>query len=237
MTVHTTGCIVCGTQLEIVPDFKDAVCAVCGIVERTGTRCQEGHYVCNTCHAGSAVEWIEKSCLQSRATDPASIADWLMKSPLIHMHGPEHHFLVPAALVTSYYHTVGESEAISAALVRVRERAEKVLGGFCGFYGSCGAAIGTGIFFSVITGSTPLSESEWRWANRMTSRALARIADHGGPRCCKRCTFLAILEACQVIDECLGVTLKVEHNIRCSHSDRNKECRTEACPFFPGNDQ
>jgi hypothetical protein len=29
----------------------------------------------------------------------------LMKNPQIKMHGPEHHFLVPAVLLAAYYNT------------------------------------------------------------------------------------------------------------------------------------
>ena len=36
-------------------------------------------------------------------------------------------------------------------------RATDIKGGFCGFYGNCGAAVGTGIYVSIITGATPLT--------------------------------------------------------------------------------
>ena len=34
----------------------------------------------------------------------------IMKSPMINMHGPEHHFLVPAVLITSYYNIKDEKK-------------------------------------------------------------------------------------------------------------------------------
>ncbi len=84
----------------------------------------------------------------------------LMNSPKIKMHGPEHHFLVPAVLLAAYYnldaveHISPEDKA--EIINKARQRAEIVPGGFCGFYGSCGAAIGTGIFINLLTKATPI---------------------------------------------------------------------------------
>ena len=74
------------------------------------------------------------------------------------MHGPEHHFLIPAVLLSAFYNVSGEPGEKEKKIKQARKRAENVLGGFCGFYGDCGAAVGTGIFVSVITGATPLSQ-------------------------------------------------------------------------------
>ena len=148
------------------------------------------------------------------------------------MHGPEHHFLVPAVLLTAYYNTLRISEnRRREGLKKARERAEKVLGGFCGFYGDCGAAVGTGIMISVITGATPLSKQEWRLCNLMTAKSLLTIANHGGPRCCKRNSFLAIAEAVQFLKEYLGTTVPVNTTFLCEFSSLNKECLAEECPF------
>ena len=92
-------------------------------------------------------------------------------------------------------------------IAKARQRAEHVLGGFCGFYGNCGAAVGTGIFMSLITDATPLSHEEWRLSNLMTARSLLTIAHAGGPRCCKRNSFLAIAEAVRFAQERFGVEM------------------------------
>ncbi len=148
------------------------------------------------------------------------------------MHGPEHHFLIPAVLLTAYYNTAEiEDEKKAAGLKKARERAEKVLGGFCGFYGDCGAAVGTGITVSVLTGSTPLSKQEWRLSNLMTAKSLFAIANHGGARCCKRNSFLAIAEAVTFLKEQFGVSLPVHDGLKCEFSALNKECLKKGCPF------
>ncbi|HUJ70161.1 MAG TPA: DUF5714 domain-containing protein, partial [Syntrophorhabdales bacterium] len=115
-----------------------------------------------------------------------------------------------------------------------RQRAGHVLGGFCGFYGSCGAAVGTGIFMSVMTDATPLSREEWRLSNLMTSQSLHTIAEAGGPRCCKRNSFLAIREALRFTKDRLGVDLSaVSDTTKCEFFHLNKECRKVECPFYP----
>ena len=89
------------------------------------------------------------------------------------------------------------------------------LSGFCGFYGNCGAAVGTGIFASLVTNATPLSIADWKLANLVTAKSLYVIAQHGGPRCCKRTTFLALLEAANFVKEHFGVTFKLKKEIKC----------------------
>ena len=85
----------------------------------------------------------------------------LMQNPHVPMHGPEHHFLVPAMLLAAYYNTIGEPYRKSRVLGLARERSGLVKGGSCGLLGDCGAAVGTGIFIPIITGATPLSLDEW----------------------------------------------------------------------------
>ncbi|MEE8571487.1 MAG: DUF5714 domain-containing protein, partial [Candidatus Bathyarchaeia archaeon] len=111
-------------------------------------------------------------------------------------------------------------------------RASNILGGFCGFHGNCGAAVGTGIFISLITNSTPLSIHEWKLSNLMTARSLLTIAQHGGPRCCKRNAFLAINGAIKFLKTHLDITLKIDKKNRCGFTNLNKECLKQQCPFY-----
>ena len=70
---------------------------------------------------------------------------------------------------------------MDAALEEMRNRGAQVPGGICGLWGTCGAAVSTGIFVSLITGASPLSGKEWGLCNEMTSRSLGAIAKTGGP--------------------------------------------------------
>ena len=119
-------------------------------------------------------------------------------------------------------------------LTEAEKRAKKVLGGFCGYYGSCGAGVGVGIFLSVYTNTTPFSEKSWQWVNEATGRSLIHIASVEGPRCCKRNGFLALEEAAEIVQERLGIQLERPQKVVCHYFENNKECKKEKCPYYPG---
>ena len=135
-------------------------------------------------------------------------------------------------MLSAYYNKNNDIENKKKKIAEARKRSEKVPGGYCGFYGSCGAGIGTGIFISLITGATPLSSDEWKLANRMTSKSLLTISDKGGPRCCKRDTFLAIIEAVKFLKKNFKTELPINENVKCDFSSINRECLKDKCDFF-----
>lgn len=230
---HKSGCLICGAELVYYEAYRTLTCYYCGDNYKTNARCKNNHYVCDKCHISSANELIEKYCVNSKDTNPITIALELMKTSAIKMHGPEHHFLVPAVLLSAFCNQkrVPLEEKIEN-IAQARKRAEIVIGGFCGYYGACGAAIGTGIFMSIITKATPMSKEEWRLCNRMTAESLLKISDQGGPRCCKRDSFLAILQATEVIRKQFDITLAVEKPILCEFSSLNAGCLNLECQFF-----
>ncbi len=224
----------CGAELEYTTVAAPMRCALCGSEQSSTARCRAGHFVCDACHSGTAKDVIERACLASTATDPVALATGLMQHPKVKMHGPEHHFLVPAALLTAYDNLRGDPSARASRLREARRRAETVVGGMCGFHGACGAAIGIGIFVSLVTDATPLAREAWSLSNLATSEALAVIARRGGPRCCKRDTWLAILAAVRFARAHLGVTLPLGRRDPCGFSGKNRECLERRCPFYRG---
>ena len=209
-------------------------CDYCGNRQISNAKCPNDHFVCDGCHQASANELIRKYCLNSRSVDPMDMAVKLMKNPSIKMHGPEHHFLVPAVLVAAYYNVLDDARAKEKKILIALKRAESVPGGYCGTHGACGAAIGVGIFFSIITGSTPLSEEVWSQSNRITSESLLEIARHGGPRCCKRDSFRVIRKAVDFLRSEFDVELPAA-NVICSFDHLNKQCKFEDCIFYKGH--
>jgi hypothetical protein len=230
---YKTGCLICGKNLVFSKSATAANCFYCGAMHETHAACVEHHYVCDACHSASANDLIEKYCINTTSIDPIAMATQLMKNPTVKMHGPEHHFLVPAVLLASFSTLQSLPKKKRAAMIReARKRAEDVKGAFCGFQGACGAAIGTGIFISIITKATPYSTNEWHLSNLITAQSLSKIAEHGGPRCCKRDSFLAILSAVKFIRKELAVTIPIGKQPVCTFSPLNKECRGKNCPFF-----
>jgi hypothetical protein len=226
------GCLVCGAALDYRTEPVPVACALCGAPGESPVRCLDGHFVCDTCHAAPARDVIERTCAASDATDPVALATMLMRHPSVKLHGPEHHYLVPAALVTALCNARGDAAAKPRLLAEARRRSDGVAGGSCGFQGACGAGVGVGIFVSLATGATPVRREGWGAANRATGRALTVIGEVGGPRCCKRTTWLSLLTGVRVAREALGVKLG-GRGPACGWSEVNAECLAQGCPFHP----
>jgi len=112
-----------------------------------------------------------------------------------------------------------------------KKRSKNVLGGYCGFYGACGAGVGTGLFMSVIQNCTPLHKEEWQKSNLMTAQCLSKIAEQGGPRCCKRDTYIALEHAIEFVKNNLNLELEAD-SISCTFSKQNKECKLADCQYY-----
>lgn len=228
---HNEECLICKEKLVYLETAEQMECALCKKVEVSNCRCANGHYVCSECHMAGMDSFLSV-CLSETSKNPIEILHKLMKLPFCHMHGPEHHVLVGASLLTAFKNAGGEID-LPAALLEMQSRGRQVPGGICGLWGSCGAAVSTGICISILTGSSPLSTETWGWCNEMTSRVLAREAKIGGPRCCKRNSQIAILEAIEFIREKFGVSLEKPEKIVCGWFLQNNQCIAERCPFHP----
>lgn len=222
------GCLICGAELEYLEADIPMSCAICHKKENSKARCVNGHYVCNECHS-KGVDSILGLCLEETSKNPIEILEKMMSMDFCHMHGPEHHIMVGAALLTACKNAGGEID-LSRALPEMIRRGRNVPGGVCGHWGACGAGVSTGIYLSILTGSSPLSQESWGLANRMTAAALGRIGAVGGPRCCKRDSYLAIAEAVDYTKEHFGIEMETDA-ITCTRSHLNHQCIGDRCPF------
>ncbi len=221
-------CLICGAPLLYLQEDAEMECAICHKRESSKTACEKGHYVCNDCHS-RGMDAIVGICLAETSQNPITILRRLMALPSCHMHGPEHHVMVGSALLTAYKNAGGEID-LPKALMEMQARGKKVPGGACGFWGACGAGISAGMFVSIVTGSTPLAGSAWGLSNQMTACALQAIGQVGGPRCCKRDSYLAVITAVAFAKEHLGIQMELTE-IRCIHKGQNNQCIQERCPF------
>ncbi len=221
-------CLICGSKLQYSENDIEMECALCHKKESGKSACEKGHYVCNDCHT-RGMDSIIGLCLAEASKNPIEIIQKLMALPFCHMHGPEHHVMVGSALLTAYKNAGGNID-LHKALVEMQSRGKQVPGGVCGFWGACGAGISSGTFVSIITGSTPLAVKEWQLSNYMTAGALGAIASAGGPRCCKRNSYIAIIKAVEFAKAYLGVEMELGE-IKCIHSEFNNQCIGERCPF------
>lgn len=221
-------CLICNAPLEYLNEDILMECAICHHKEFSKARCENGHYVCSECHT-RGIDSIFGICLTETSKDPVLIMNKMMALPFCHMHGPEHHIMVGSALLTAYRNAGGSIDLVKA-LTEMKNRGQSVPGGACGFWGACGAGISSGMFISIISGSTPLSGEPWRLSNRMTAKALERIGSVGGPRCCKRDSYLSILSAIDFVKEHFGIEME-KPEIVCDYSPQNNQCLGTRCPF------
>jgi hypothetical protein len=223
------NCGVCAKPLVYDTASIDMNCALCGKEEKTSIYCPAGHYVCDACHSKGALEVLKEILASSKSTDATAILEQVISHPSVPMHGPEHHVIVPAVIVAAVRNS--GYPLPERALDKVLERASKIPGGWCGLYGDCGAAVGSGIAISVITGATPLTGKQRTLALAATSQALSRMLDEQ-PRCCKKASRIAVQSTLDFLGEHLGINLPKSNKIRCTYPLRNQQCAQENCPYY-----
>ena len=164
------------------------------------------------------VDAITDCCRGCESSDAVRIADRLMELEEVRMHGPEHHYLTAAAILTAYcnfYHM--EKKSI---LVKAYVRTNIIPVGVCAMYGCCGALMGAGAAAGILLLAHPFSAGDLRTVNQITADIQSRLAEYGGPRCCKRAVRISVYEAVQGMNRYMG-------------------CRLPAamldCTFYPGN--
>lgn len=214
-----------------------SIIAIVAVMATVATSCKEApkeSTQTSEATVETTVDPVVALCLEETSRNPIEILEKLMSQPDCPMHGPTHHVLVGAALLTAYNNSLPDSSKLDLkeALAEMRERGEQVPGGACGYLGACGASISTGIFLSIVTRNTPFSTDTWRLCNLMTSRALEQVALNGGPRCCKRDSYLSVLTAIDFVKENLGVEM-VKPEVHCTRSQINEQCIGKKCPFSP----
>lgn len=225
-------CLICKAPLEYLNTDILMECEICHKKENTKTRCINGHYVCNDCHTQGLAAIIDL-CRKETSKNPIVIIEEMMALPFCHMHGPEHHVMVGAALLTAYKNAGGKID-LHSTLIEMMNRGKSVPGGSCGFWGACGAGISTGMFISIISQSTPMSNEPFALSHKMTAKSLEEIGKIGGPRCCKRDSFLSIFTAIDFVKENFNITME-KPEVVCKYSAQNNQCIGKRCPFSKVN--
>ncbi len=226
-----SGCMLCGKPLRYELVAVPRRCSICGEEKLSDAVCEDGHFVCNECHAAGLDQFFVPWLLQSGERDPLRLFEQVVALPQVHMHGPEHHAIVPCVLLTAWHNCGGEGD-LKTMLAAALSRGRQVPGGACGFWGVCGAAAGAGIYMSILLGSNPVHKEAWPIPQKLVADCLNSIAELGGPRCCKRTGRLAITRAAAFTEDLLGVEMPTGE-IRCRYFRQNHECLFLSCPYFP----
>jgi DNA-directed RNA polymerase subunit RPC12/RpoP len=222
-------CSLCGSAL--LEEERLQTCTYCGTEEECEWLCPQGHYVCEDCRAASPEEIIERTSLATSDPDPVAITELIMKHAVFREHGPAHHLLVAPVILAALRNQghPAKDSSIRAALHRMKDIPVAV----CGTRGDCGAAVGLGCAVSLLTGATFRSDHERSQALRATARALVRVAENGGPRCCKQSVYATLEAAALFLNSELGIAFATPGHIRCPFSHTTEECKKERCAYFP----
>lgn len=174
---------------------------------------------------------ILEACLRENSKNPVEIFHNIAQKDFVRIHGPEHHVLDGAVLLTAFHNAGGNIE-LQSSLEELVKRGLQMPGATCGMWGVCGAVSSVGAALSVIDGTGPLTADE-SWGKHMefTSMALYSLSQIGGPRCCKRDAFLTLQNAIQFVNENYDVELE-QSGIECCFSRQNAQCIKEKCPFY-----
>jgi MoaA/NifB/PqqE/SkfB family radical SAM enzyme/ubiquinone/menaquinone biosynthesis C-methylase UbiE len=225
-----TGCMECGKPLQYLSENKFLACSHCGIVKSANAICEAGHFICDTCHSKDALTIVTDICLTTSETDMIKILNTIRNHPAMPLHGPEHHFAVPGAIVAAYKNAGGNAtrEKICAAI----ERGKAIPGGSCGFWGGCGAALGVGIAFGIILESSPMAPGPRQMVQQVAGKIILKLSRIEASRCCQREAWTAMLIARDLSKTLLPVALRVDENLVCTQMGQNKECPGGICRFF-----
>ena len=228
---HFSGCLICGAPIRYSTTSSLQTCSICHKEQPTNAVCENGHFICDACHSYGTYASVIATLRNSTEKNPLLLLEAIMDFPSVHMHGPEHHAIVPCVLLTALRNN-GEHLDYDTALSEICKRAKHLPGGICGFWGVCGAAAGAGIFMSVMTGSGPLHKDAWPFPQKLVSVILSRLADVGGPRCCKRTSRIAIEETVRFYSQFSSVKIPL-FSATCKYHNKNRECIEEECPYYP----
>ena len=228
-----SGCMVCGADLVYGEVEHSRTCHYCGAVRPAAARCTAGHFVCDACHRAAAVGALERICLRSREPDAIALMEAVRSHPAFPAHGPEHHSLVPAVILTALRNDGAPvtDEQIVAAI----RRGETVTGGACAYLGVCGAASGVGIAASLLLGADPLDGRTRQTVQRAVAWVLDAVAAYGeAPRCCQRDAWTAVREATVLLPALTGLTLRSSYDLVCRQWRASPGCIHEGCPLWAG---
>ena len=176
-------------------------------------------------------ERIIRDIRQEKGNNPVRIFKNIAKKEYVSIHGPEHHVLDGACILTAFSNAGGNID-LDKGLEQLFREGLRMPGAMCGLWGVCGAVASVGAALAIIDGTGPLSV-DGTWGDHMTytSAAIGELGRVNGPRCCKRDAMLALKNAVAYINSHFDVHLEYEDQ-KCEFSDLNQQCIKDKCPFF-----
>ena len=227
---QTQGCMVCGRPLAYSTRETEQTCIYCGQRGMANAVCENGHHVCDRCHAEDALDVITHLCLTSREIDMIALMKAIRHHPKVPLHGPEHHALVPGVILATYRNLGGPvtEETLRTGI----GRGATIAGGHCAFMGVCGAAVGAGIALSLLLEANPVRGMERKKVQTAVQLILADIAGIEAARCCQRDVWIALRKTAELSGDLLPIRLMADADLICRQQAKNAECMGKGCPVL-----
>ena len=130
---HFSGCLICGAPITYRAESSIQTCSICHKEQLTNAVCENSHFICDACHSYGTYAPVIAALRDSTEKDALLLLEKIMDLPSVHMHGPEHHAIVPCVLLTAFRNN-GEHMDYDAALSEICKRARQVPGGTCGYF-------------------------------------------------------------------------------------------------------
>ena len=147
-------------------------------------------------------------CTAYEDSDALELAGRLMEDPAIRMHGPEHHFLTAAAILTAYANKYCPKSKYRF-LKMASHRTVRIPVAVCAIYGTCGALMGAGTAVSIIIQANPFAAETLQIVNKATASIQNELSGYNGIRCCKRSAWASVKGALGVLNTCEGISMPV----------------------------
>ncbi len=227
---HSRDCMLCGKPLIYFSEDRQETCVFCGNKLMANAACEDGHFVCDSCHGSDMVDIVKHVCTHTDLVDMIDLINQLRRHPAFSVHGPEHHFAVPGVITATYKNLGGD--LTEKDIVTAIERGRAVPGGACGFWGTCGAAVGVGIAFGIILKSNPLAPGPRQIIQKVSEAIISRLNRTEAARCCQREVWTALKAAAELSETYLPLPLKADGDVQCRQQGRNRECIQKDCPYF-----
>ena len=112
------------------------------------------------------IQAIIDCCLTIHSTNPLELFLEIANKDFINMHGPEHHILDGACILTAYYNKSYAFNLLEA-LEKLASEGSKMPGAMCGKWGVCGAVTSIGAALAILDHTGPLSD-DGTWGEHMT---------------------------------------------------------------------
>ncbi|UCH98249.1 MAG: hypothetical protein JSV88_15775 [Candidatus Aminicenantes bacterium] len=223
-------CQICDSSLAHSDKAIFARCYNCGKGENTYIKCVDDHYLCNSCVSNEIMGTLYEKIPKMTERNPLDIAEKIFIECGVSGNTP--HPILAGAFLMSFKNTTN-SITYGDVLEGIK-RTSKISGGWCGYYGACGAAVALGVCFSIIKKATPMHDKERSLANIVTAHGLQAVASQGGPRCCVGSVRGVLNEGTRLVKIHLGIDFPAKrmNSKGCFFSKFNLECKKKGVIFM-----